>query len=164
MNKPFEIRKTTGNDFDQIWEIIKQVIATGDTYVFAPDSGKEKMLAYWCGDDKHTYVVTIDEKIIGTFFIKDNFPDLGSHVANASFMTLPSMSGQGIGTAMGEYSLNEARQLGYKAMQFNLVVKSNTRAVRLWEKLGFEIVGEVPDAFNHQKNGLINAYIMWRRL
>ena len=164
MPNSIAIRTATTQDFGQVWDIIKQVISTGDTYVFAPDSGKEKMLAYWCGDDKHTYVVTIDEKIIGTFFIKDNFPDLGSHVANASFMTLPSVSGQGIGTAMGKYSLNEARRLGYKAMQFNIVVKNNEGAIRLWKKLGFEIVGEIPDAFNHSQNGLINAYIMWRRL
>ncbi len=70
MDKPFKIRKSTNNDFDQIWKIIKQVIATGDTYVFAPDSGKEKMLAYWCGDDKQTFVATIDGQVLGTFFIK----------------------------------------------------------------------------------------------
>ncbi|NQT96569.1 MAG: GNAT family N-acetyltransferase [Candidatus Marinimicrobia bacterium] len=164
MPNSIAIRTAIAQDFDQVWDIIKQVISTGDTYVFAPDSSREKMLAYWCGDDKHTYVAIIDEKIVGTFFIKDNQPDLGSHVANASFMTLPSAARQGIGTAMGKFSLNEARRLGFKAMQFNIVVKSNAQAVRLWEKLGFKIVGEVPDAFNHQKNGLTNAYIMWRRL
>ncbi len=164
MNTVIKIRRVINDDFDQIWEVIKQVISTGDTYVFAPDSSREKMLDYWFGADKHTFVATINGQVVGTFFIKDNQPDLGSHVANASFMTLHTATRQGIGTAMGKFSLNEAKRLGYKTMQFNLVVKSNTRAVGLWEKLGFEIVGEIPNAFNHQQNGLTNAYIMWRRL
>ncbi len=79
-------------------------------------------------------------------------------------MTLPSAAKQGIGTTMGKFALEEAKRLGYSAMQFNIVVKSNAGAIRLWEKLGFEIVGEIPDAFNHSQNGLTNAYIMWRRL
>src|SRR5215216_5770443 len=126
-----EIRKATLADQDKIWDIIRQVIAEGDTYVFSPNSPKEKMLAYWCGQDKHTYIATINSKVVGTFVIKDNQPDLGSHIANASYMTSPAASGQGIGKAMGEFSLVEARRLGYKAMQFNIVVASNQRAVRL---------------------------------
>src|SRR5258706_2987432 len=116
-----EIRKATPADHNQIWNIIGQVIAEGDTYVFSPDSSKEKMLAYWCGQDKHTYVATIDSEVVGTFVIKENQPELGSHIANASYMTLPAVTGQGVGRAMGEFSLVEARQLGYKAMQFNIV-------------------------------------------
>ncbi len=159
-----KIRKAIEPDHDQIWAIIKPIIAAGDTYVFAPDSSQENMLGYWCGKDNRTYVATIDKKIVGTFIIKDNQPDLGSHVANASFMTLPSLSGRGIGTAMGKFALKEAKRLGYSAMQFNLVVKSNVGAIRLWEKLGFKIIGEIPAAYDHRQNGLTNAYIMWRRL
>jgi len=158
------IRKATPEDQDQIWDIIRQVIAGGDTYVFSPGSPKEKMLAYWCGPGKHTYVATIDGKVAGTFMIKDNQPDLGAHVANASYMTSPGAAGQGVGRAMGEFSLAEAKRLGYKAMQFNIVIASNYRAVRLWEKLGFKIIGEIPEAFHHQQLGLTNAYIMYRKL
>ena len=79
-------------------------------------------------------------------------------------MTLPAASGQGIGKTMGEFSLEEAKRLGYKAMQFNMVIKSNERALRLWEKLGFKIVGEIPEAFNHRQNGLTNAYILYSKL
>jgi ribosomal protein S18 acetylase RimI-like enzyme len=79
-------------------------------------------------------------------------------------MTLKQVSGQGVGTAMAEFSLQEAKRLGYLAMQFNIVIKSNENAVRLWKKLGFDIIGEIPDAFQHQKNGLTNAYIMYRKL
>lgn len=157
-------RKATPQDHESIWLIIREVISSGDTYVFDPDSPKDKMISYWCGEDKHTYVAIIDDKVVGTFIIKDNQPDLGSHVANASYMTLPSAFGKGIGRAMGEYSLQETRRLGYRAMQFNIVVKNNTRAVKLWQKLGFQIIGEVLEAFHHKTEGFINAYIMWRKL
>src|SRR3954452_9672085 len=114
-----EIRKAQSKDQNQVWEIIEQVIAEGDTYVFSPNSPQDKMIAYWFGQDKHTYVAIIDNKVIGTFFIKDNQPDLGSHIANASYMTSPAALGQGVGRTMGEFSLAEAKRLGYKAMQFN---------------------------------------------
>ncbi len=140
------------------------VIAKGDSYVFEPDSSKEKMLDFWCGNDKHTYVALFGANIAGTFMMKDNFPDLGSHVVNAGYMTSPGASGKGVGRAMCEFSLKEAKRLGYKAMQFNMVVKSNERAVKIWKKMGFDIIGEVPDAFNHKELGYTNAYIMWKRL
>lgn len=116
------------------------------------------MLNFWCGPDKHTYVAPIDNKIAGTFFIKDNQPELGSHIANAGYITSPLAGGKGIGTEMGKFSIGEAQRLGYKAMQFNIVIKSNARAVSLWKKLGFEIIGEIPEAFNRQQLGLTNAY------
>jgi ribosomal protein S18 acetylase RimI-like enzyme len=159
-----EIRQAADSDKDQVWEIIRQVISTGETYAFDPNSSKEQMLTYWYGEDKHTYVAIVDQLVAGTFFIKDNQPGLGSHIANAAYMTSPSASGQGVGKAMGQFSLGEAKRLGYKAMQFNIVVKSNERAVRLWQKLGFEIIGEIPEAFNHRQYGLTNAYIMYQKL
>lgn len=160
----FEIRKTLPGDHDALWNIIRQVIATGDTYVFDPASPREKMIAYWCANDKHTYTTLLNGKIVGTFFMKDNQPDLGSHIVNAGYMTAPEASGQGVGKAMAEFSMQEARRLGYKAMQFNIVVKSNTRAVQLWQRLGFTIIGEIPEAFQHRVNGLTNAYIMYQKL
>jgi L-amino acid N-acyltransferase YncA len=158
------IRKAFPEDYNQIWNIIQEVISKGDTYTFTPDSSKETMLAYWCGQDKHTYVAIDDEEIVGTFIIKDNQPGLGSHIANASYMVSEKAAGKGVGKAMGEFSLEEARRLGYRAMQFNIVVKSNNRAIQLWQKLGFNIIGEIPEAFNHKENGLTNAYIMYRKL
>lgn len=160
----FEIRKASEADKPQVWEIIKAVIATGDTYVFYPNSPKEKMLDYWFAADKKTYVALDENEIVGTFYLKDNQPDLGSHVANAGYMVSPAAKGKRIGSKMGEFSLPEAKRLGYKAMQFNLVVKSNEVAVRLWQNLGFEIIGEIPDAFDHAEKGLTNAYIMYKKL
>ena len=159
-----EIRKAISSDYDQIWNIIEEVISKGDTYAFDPNSSKQTMLDYWCGDDRHTYVATDNGEILGTFVIKDNQPGLGSHIANAGYMVTEKAAGKGIGRAMGEFSLEEAKRLGYTAMQFNIVVKSNTRAVQLWQKLGFTIIGEIPDAFNHKQNGFTNAYIMYRKL
>jgi ribosomal protein S18 acetylase RimI-like enzyme len=159
-----EIRKAVPGDYDAIWEIIRRVIATGDTYVFDPNSSKEKMLAYWCDPEKHTYVAVVDDQVAGSFVLRDNQPDLGSHIANGAYMTLPAASGKGIGKAMGAFSIGEAKRLGYTAMQFNIVIKSNDRAVKLWQSLGFAIIGEIPDAFQHLQNGLTNAYIMYRAL
>ncbi len=159
-----KIRKATAADQDAIWEITRQVIATCESLVFAPDSSREKMLAFWCDPKKHVYVAIIEDQVLGTFFLCDNQPDMGAHVANGGYMTLPSAGGQGIGYKMGEYSIAEAKRLGYKSMQFNIVFKSNEHAVRLWQKLGFEIVGELPEVFDHPENGLTNAYVMWRRV
>jgi len=159
-----EIRKAGATDADGIWNIIKEVIATGDTYVFDPASSKEKMLGFWLAQDKYTFVALLKGEIVGTFLIKDNQPDLGSHIANAAYMTLPKASGQGIGKMMAAFSLEEAKRMGYKAMQFNFVIKSNVRAVQLWQKLGFNIIGEIPEAFNHRRDGWTNAYIMYRKL
>lgn len=158
------IRKATKEDHESIWQITKQVIATCESLVFAPDTSRERMLAFWCNRKKHVYVAMIDVKVVGTFFIANNQPGMGAHVANAGYMTDPSSEGQGIGYQMGAFSIEEARRLGYKSMQYNIVLKSNERAVRLWQRLGFEIVGEVPDVFNHPNKGLVNGYVMWQKL
>ena len=169
-----QIREAVEKDKPQIWEIIKSVISAGDTYVFSPDSAKEKMLAFWFGADKKTYVALFaessvgndgpDQKIVGTFFLKPNQPDLGSHVSNAGYMVSPEDRGKKVGRKMAEFSLEEAKKLGFRAMQFNFVVNSNKRAVKLWLDLGFKIIGEIPEAFDHAEKGLVNAYIMYRKL
>jgi ribosomal protein S18 acetylase RimI-like enzyme len=159
-----EIRPAEPRDNRAVWHIIRSVLASGDTSVFPPDSTEEEMTAYWFSPEKHTYVAILDGKVVGTFWLKPNYPGLGSHVANAAYMVSPRAAGRGVGRRMAEFSLDEARRLGFTAMQFNFVVKSNTVAVKLWESLGFEVIGEIPDAFNHVENGLTNAYIMYRKL
>ena len=159
-----EIRQAIDSDKPAIWQIIKAVIAGGDTYVFDPDSPEEEMMSYWFAPDKHVYVAEENGKVLGTFWLKPNQPGLGSHVCNAAYMVAPHSAGKGIGRRMGEYSLDDARRLGFTAMQFNFVVKSNTAAVRLWQSIGMEIIGEIPEAFDHAKNGMTNAYIMYRKL
>ncbi len=166
-----EIRKAAAGDKEAVWQIIKAVIATGDTYVFAPDSTREEMLDYWFSPEKHTYVAVwrdssagAAEKIVGTFFLRANQPGLGAHVGNAGYMVAPDAKGRRVGRTMAEFSLDEARRLGFRSMQFNFVVKSNEVAVRLWQQVGFEIVGEIPEAIDHARDGLTNAYIMYRKL
>jgi len=158
------IRQAGPDDHEAIWFIIQSVIKTGDTYMFSPTASKEKMMEYWCAQDAYTYVALIDDTIKGTFVLRDNKPDLGSHIGNGSYMVDPSAHGLGIGRRMGEHSIAEAKRLGYHAIQFNYVVKSNHAAVNLWLSLGFEIVGEVPDAFNHSQLGYTNVYVMYRSL
>ena len=159
-----EIRKAVERDKSPVWKIIKAVISTGDTYVYAPDSPEEKMIDYWFSFDKKTYVALDDNEIVGTFYLKDNQPDLGSHIANAGYMVSPEARGKRVGRRMAEFSLVEAKRFGYRAMQFNFVVKSNENAVNLWRDLEFEIIGEIPDAFDHAEKGLTNAYIMYKKL
>jgi len=164
MGQDISIRIAIESDCDSIWEIIRKVIRKGDTYVFDPSSSKTKMINYWFDSEKRPHVAIYDGEIAGTFILKANQPDLGAHIANASYMVSPKYEGKGIGKAMAKYSIEEARQLGFHAMQYNLVVKTNIRAIALWEKLGFEVIGEIPDAFNHQSAGLTNALIMYLKL
>lgn len=159
-----DIRPANESDKPAIWQIIKAVIAGGDTYVFAPDASEDEMMAFWFTPDKHNYVAVSDGEIVATFWLRANNPGLGKHVGNAAYMVSPTAHGKGIGKQIGLWSLDEARRLGFTAMQFNFVVKSNIYAVKLWQDIGFEIIGEIPDAFDHSKNGLTNAYIMYRKL
>lgn len=159
-----EIRKANEPDKTEVWEIIKEVISTGESYIFYPNTPREKMLEYWFAADKETYVAVSENEIVGTFFIKANQPDLGSHICNAGYMVSSKTKGKDIGRKMAEFSLTEGKNLGYQAMQFNFVVKSNEIAVKLWLALGFEIIGEIPEAFQHKENGLTNALIMYRKL
>ncbi len=158
------IRKYQEEDKQQIWEIIKFVISTGDSYTYLPDSPRQKTFADWCSVEKQTYVAVSENKIVATFYIKPNQTGLGSHIANGSYMVAPEARGKGVGRKIGEFSIAEAKRLGFAAMQFNFVVKSNEKAVKLWQSLGFEIIGEIPEAFRHVENGLTNAYIMYRKL
>lgn len=159
-----KFRIATAADEDSIWAILEPIIREGKSYVFAPDSSREKMLAFWMDAEKHTYLAELDGMPVGTFFLKTNQPDRGSHVVNAGYMVAPHASGRGIGRAMAIYSFQESKRLGYQAMQFNYVLKTNTSAVKLWKKLGFEIVGEIPDAFIDAALGPTNVYVMYRAL
>lgn len=159
-----EIRKAVDEDQPAVWQIIQAVIAAGDTYVFEPETPEDEMMEYWFSPDKHNYLAVLDGEVVGTFWLKANQPGLGSHVGNAAYMVSPMAKGKGVGRLMAEYSLDEARRLGFTAMQFNFVVKSNSVAVRLWQSVGFSIIGEIPNAFRHAENGYTNAYIMYREL
>ena len=158
------LRPATTADFDAMWSIFHAVVATGTTYAFAPDMSREEGLAYFFGPGIASWVAEDDGRVVGMYKLIPNRRDLGSHVANASFMVDPGYAGRGVGKAMGHHCLREARRAGFLAMQFNFVVSTNTPAVALWQKLGFEIVGTVPKAFNHRELGLVDIYVMHRFL
>lgn len=147
-----------------MWGIFHAVVASGDTYVFSPNTSREEAHIYWLGPDIASYVAEIGGNIAGFYKLIPNQRDLGSHVANASFMVNPAAHGRGVGKAMGQHCLVEAKKAGYLAMQFNFVVSTNKTAVQLWKKLGFAIVGTLPKAFKHAALGYVDAYVMHRFL
>jgi len=164
MSEEWNIRPATDADWPGIWEIFRDVISHGDTYTYAPDMDEEHAKNIWIHHDCHGYVVTHGNKIVGTFTIRTNKPGFGNHIANAGYMVHKDYRGRGVAQTMCSYSLKEAKRMGYQAMQFNFVVASNEPAVRLWQKMGFKIVGTVPKAFRHNKQGLTDVHIMHRFL
>jgi len=157
-----EIREATAGDRDAIWDIFREVVTARDTYAFDPGMSRHDALGYWFQADTRTYVAESRGRILGTYILRPNQSGGGSHVANAAFMVAPDARGQGIGRAMAEHCLSEARLLGFRAMQFNFVVSTNDSAVRLWQKLGFNIVGTLPGAFHHPEKGYVDVYVMFR--
>jgi L-amino acid N-acyltransferase YncA len=155
------IRPATETDHGIIWKIFHEVVATGDTYAFDPKISRDDALAYWFRADTHTYVAEKDREIVGTYTLRPNQAGGGAHVANAAFLVAANARGQGIGRAMGEHSLSEARRLGFRAMQFNFVVSTNESAMRLWQQLKFKIVGTLPGAFRHPTKGYVDVYVMF---
>lgn len=159
-----QIRAATADDFDHIWPLLHDVFRTGDTYAVDPKISKVEAYAYWMTQARACFVVEIDEKIVGTYYIKTNQPGGGAHICNCGYIVSPDVRGQGIAATLCAHSQDEARLLGYQAMQFNFVLASNSGAVRLWHRLGFETIGTIPDAFAHPQQGLVDAYVMYRRL
>ena len=149
---------------DQIWQIFHEVVATGDTYVFDPKTTRDQALSYWLSPEAHTFVAVDGSRVCGTYILKPNQPGLGSHVANASYMVPSSARGRGIGSFLCAHSLDQARRLGFTAMQFNMVVSTNETAISLWKKHGFRVVGTLPKVFRHAKLGAVDAFVMHRFL
>ena len=164
MNDGLVIRRAADSDFDGIWEIFHAVVEKGDTYAFDPGTTKEQARGSWMAPGLSTYVALLDGEVVGTYILKPNQPGLGSHVANAGYMVHPGRAGRGIGRALCEHSLDEARRAGFLAMQFNAVVSTNEPAVALWRKMGFTVIGTVPKAFRHRELGLVDLLVMHRFL
>jgi ribosomal protein S18 acetylase RimI-like enzyme len=159
------IRPAAETDRDAIWSIIHEVVASGDTYALEPNISRDAALAYWFAPGTHTYLTEqTGLGVAGTCILRPNQLGGGSHVANAAFMVRASARGRGIGRAMAEHCLSEARRIGFRAMQFNFVISTNRPAIHLWEELGFSIVGTLPGAFQHPEKGYIDAYVMYRSL
>ena len=158
------IREATDADLDSIWEIFREVIATGETYPLDPNTSRDDALAYWFQREAHVYVAENDGKIVGSYTLHANQAGGGGHVANAGFIVAAGGRGQGIGRATGEHCLKEARRLGFRAIQFNFVISTNESAVKLWQDLGMKIVGTLPGAFHHPSRGYVDVHVMYQTL
>lgn len=159
-----QIRPAVAADFPSMWPIFQAVIQTESTYVFAAGASRDDAYTYWFGPGVASYVAEEAGVIHAMYKLVANQRDLGDHVANASFMVDARYSGRGIGRLLGEHCLQQAKQAGYLAMQFNFVVSTNTAAVRLWQSLGFAIVGILTQVFRHRELGLVDAFVMHRFL
>lgn len=159
-----DIRKAAPQDARVIWLVLEPMIRAGETYTLPVDLSEKDALAYWLAPSHEVFVALIDGVVAGTYYLRANQQGGGSHVANCGYVTGADFSGRGVARAMCHHSLVRARERGFTAMQFNFVVSSNTRALRLWQDLGFEVVGRLPKAFAHPRLGLVDALVMFRQL
>jgi ribosomal protein S18 acetylase RimI-like enzyme len=164
VNPQLLIRPAEGADRQAVWAVLEPIVRAGETLALGRDAGEEDILAYWMKPGQAVFVAELDGRVVGTYFLRANQQGGGDHVANAAYATLTAMRGRGIARAMAEHSLVEAARRGFSAMQFNFVVSSNVAAVRLWQDLGFEIVGRLAAAFRHPRLGAVDALVMFRRL
>ncbi|MGY6741743.1 MAG: N-acetyltransferase family protein [Cecembia sp.] len=152
-------------DYDGVWEIFLDVISRGDVFSFLPETPKSDLRKLWFADNMDTFVAVDNSgKIVGSYYVKPNQPGLGSHIANGGYMVHSEEKGKGIGRLLCQHSIDFAREKGYLGMQFNMVISTNASAVKLWKSFGFSIIGTIPQAFRHQKLGLVDAYIMYKSL
>ena len=158
------IRRAEVADFDAIWPLLRDVFRAGTTYAVDPQISKDDALTYWMTTARATYVAEGTDGIIGTYYIRTNQPGGGAHICNCGYIVAPQARGQGLAAQMCDHSQREARALGYRAMQFNLVLASNAGAVRLWHRLGFATIGTIPEAFAHPRLGYVDAYVMYKSL
>ena len=158
------IRLATDGDKDAIWAILEPMIRRGDTYTLPREMRKSQALEFWFAAGNESYVWQEGGAVLGTYFLRTNQRGGGAHVANCGYVTATGAEGRGIARAMCLHSLQRARERGFRAMQFNFVVSTNERAVKLWRDLGFEIVGRLPGAFEHPERGFVDALVMYKRL
>lgn len=159
-----QIRPARSEDAAALWALMKPIIRAGETYALDPEMSEEEALGYWLASDKEAFVAEENGAILGTYVMRPNQAGGGRHVCNCAYMTSGHAVGRGIARRMCEHSLDHARARGYRAMQFNFVVSTNERAVRLWQSLGFEVVGRLPRAFEHPARGEVDALVMFRKL
>jgi ribosomal protein S18 acetylase RimI-like enzyme len=157
------IRPATA-DHDAIWAILEPTFRAGETYPIPRDIPRTEALAYWHSPGHAVFVAENGDTVVGTYYLRANNRGGGAHVANCGYAVAPHAFGRGIARAMCAHSLDQARARGFTAMQFNFVIASNERAVRLWQDLGFANVGRLPGAFRHPRLGLVDAYVMVRNL
>ena len=158
------LRPATEADWPQIWAMLEPVFRAGTTYAIDREITEQAARAYWLEAPAACFVVDEVGALLGTYYIKTNAGGGGAHVCNCGYVTAEAARGRGVAAAMCEHSQTQARRLGYRAMQFNMVLASNEGAVRLWHRLGFETVGRVPKVFDHPDVGLVDGHVMYKWL
>ncbi|MGK5520584.1 N-acetyltransferase family protein [Micromonospora sp. URMC 107] len=159
------IRVATEQDWTDIYPFYAAIMAEGKTYAFPPDQSLEEARPWWMEQPPGRTVVAVDgDVVVGSAKMGPNRPGRGSHVATASFLVDPAHQGRGVGRALGRYTLDWCRAEGFHGIQFNAVVESNHPAVHLWRSLGFDVIGTVPEAFDHPQDGLVGLHVMYQRL
>ncbi|HZP86953.1 MAG TPA: GNAT family N-acetyltransferase [Burkholderiales bacterium] len=159
------VRTFQEKDWPAVWEILEPVFRAGETYSFARDISQQQAHVAWIEVPSATFVATDDAgRIVGTYYIKPNQPGQGSHVCNCGYVVSQAARGRGIASMLCQHSQQEAVRQGFRAMQYNLVVATNERAVKLWQRLGFGIVGTLPEAFRHPARGFVDAHVMYKKL
>ena len=158
------VRPALPDDTGAIWSILEPTIRAGETYPLPRDMGEQDALAYWFAPGHSVFVAVDEGRIVGTYYLRANTTGAGAHVANCGYMTAPDFFGKGVARAMCAHSLDEARRRGFRAMQFNLVISTNARAVRLWQAMGFAMVGRLPGAFQHPVHGYVDALVLFQTL
>jgi L-amino acid N-acyltransferase YncA len=158
------IRPSEPRDNDAIWRILEPTFRAGETYPIPRDISRTDALAYWHSPGHTVFVAENKGAVVGTYYLRANNRGGGEHVANCGYIVAQDAFGRGLARAMCAHSFDEARACGFTAMQFNFVISSNERAVRLWQDLGFGIVGQLPSAFRHPRLGFVDAYVMIRSL
>ncbi|MFZ5964462.1 GNAT family N-acetyltransferase [Thalassococcus sp. BH17M4-6] len=158
------IREFEQTDADALWALLKPVFRAGDTYTINPDISRADALAYWCGPGRRVFVLEEAGDVLGTYYLVRNQGGGGAHVCNCGFVTDPVARGRGLARAMLAHALEAAQVAGFRAMQFNFVVATNTRAIATWERAGFDVVGRLPGAFHHPRHGYVDALVMYRSL
>ncbi len=164
MSHGIVIRSATRDDDEAIWQVLEPVLRAGETYTLPREITQSEALAYWFSPGHAVFVAEQDGTTVGTYYLRANQQGGGAHVANCGYVTAQHATGHGVARAMCLHSLDVARQGGFRAMQFNFVVSTNERAVRLWASLGFDTVGRLPNAFLHPTLGYVDALVMYRAL
>ncbi|GHA48977.1 acetyltransferase [Amylibacter ulvae] len=159
-----QISPATNADQDAIWAILEPVFRAGDTYAIDPDISRENALSYWMEGNHSAFVCHDGNTVLGTYYICPNQAGNGAHICNCGFATSNAAQGKGVARAMLDHALTTATTKQFRAMQFNFVVASNTRAIAIWQRNGFDVIGRIPDAFDHPQNGMVDALIMYRKL
>jgi L-amino acid N-acyltransferase YncA len=159
------IRLATRDDWPQIWPFFREIVDAGETYAYPLDLTSEQARELWLYDPPgQTVVLVEDDRVLGSATMGPNRPGRGAHVGTASFMVSSDARGQGVGRRLADYVVRWHREQGFRGIQFNAVVETNTSAVHLWQSLDFEIVGTVPEAFESRTHGRVGLHVMYLAL